>query len=213
MLVLTSAHFLTFPLFFPFTFVGAFKLVVAFALVTTFSLCFSLESDATSLLSDSLADLLEENIVAAPLDVDGVVATLLDVDGVEVVTTLPLVLGVVALLDVDCVAVALLEAPIDVDGVAAVDDVAVPLNVDIVAACPSSTKLMSSGETCPLTPSDQVGCLEKWIEHPPQMKLKLSVSKKEDDCEHLIHWTTHRIGVISTKVTASSPSSSTVHMT
>ena len=154
-------------------------MVVAFALVTTFSLCFSLESDATSLLSDSLADLLEENIVAAPLDVDGVVATLLDVDGVEVVTTLPLVLGVVALLDADCVAVALLEAPIDVDGVAAVDDVAVPLNVDIVAACPSSTKLMSSGETCPLTPSDQVGCLEKWIEDPSQMKLRLSVSKKK----------------------------------
>ena len=165
MLVLTLAPFLSFLDFFPFTFVGALKLVEAFALVATFPLCFSSEPDATSLLSDSLADFLEEDIFATPLDVD-IVATLLGFDCVEVVATPPLAVGVVALLDVDCVAVAvaLFEAPIDVDGIAAVDDVAVPLNVDGFATCPSSTKLMSSGETCPLTPREQVGCLEKWIE-------------------------------------------------
>ena len=220
MLVLTSVPFLTFLIFFPFTVVGAFKLIVVFVSLDTFPLlltstrCFSSKPDDTSLISDSRAVLLEEAVVAAPLDKDGgaVVAAPLDVDGVFVavaaavaVALLEAPLGVDGVADVasplddDCVAVAaaFLEAALDVDGVAFVavvatlldiDGVAVVaivavvatlLDVDGVAACPSSTKLMSSGETCPLTPSDQVGCLEKWIEHPPQMKLKLSVSKKK----------------------------------
>ena len=41
--------------------------------------------------------------------------------------------------------------------------VANPLDVDGFAACPSSTKLMSSGPTCARIPRDQVGCLEIWI--------------------------------------------------
>ena len=38
--------------------------------------------------------------------------------------------------------------------------VAAPRDVDGPAVGPSSTKLMSSGETWALTPRDQVGCLE-----------------------------------------------------
>ena len=135
MLVLTPAPFLTFPISFPFV---ALKLVLASALVVTFPLCFFLESDATSLLFDSLADLLEEGLVATLLVINGFAA---------------------------------LAAPLDVDGVA---DVAMPLDVDgvdDVAVCPSSTKLMSSGETCVLSPKDHVGCLKIRIYvYPPKTK-------------------------------------------
>ena len=84
LLVLTSsALFLAFFLFLPFTAVGAFKLVAAFAQVldtfaflVTFALSSSSEPDPNSLLSNcltpSLAAFLEEEVVAAaPLDVDG----------------------------------------------------------------------------------------------------------------------------------------------
>ena len=168
MLVLTSAPFLTFPIRFPFTVVGAFKFIVVFVSLDTFPLlltsprCFSSEPDASSLISDSLAALLEEAVVATPLDIDGVAVAValleapLDIDGVA---------DVASPLDVDCfaIAAALLEAPLDVDGVAVVaivTIVATPLDVDGVSVCPSSTKLMSSGETCALTPREQVGCLK-----------------------------------------------------
>ena len=38
--------------------------------------------------------------------------------------------------------------------------VATPLDVDGIVGCPSSTKLMSSGETCVLPPREQVGLLK-----------------------------------------------------
>ena len=79
--------------------------------------------------------------------------------------------------------------------------VAPPLDVDAAApVCPSSTKLMSSGETWAFAPTDQMGCLKIWIAEP----------SKKKNCEHLIHWKAQRIGVMKTKVAASSPSSSTV---
>ena len=85
------------------------------------------------------------------------------------------------------------------------DVAAPPLDVDGAALCPSSTKLMSSGETWALTPKDQVGCLNFLsIVDPQQISFKKNVS------EHLIHWKAQRIGVMKAKVTTSSPSSSTV---
>ena len=60
---------------------------------------------------------------------------------------------------------------------------------------------MSSVEAGALAPGlrDQVGCLNIWIGN-----------KWNFDCVHLIHWRLQRIGVMRTKVTVSSPSSSTV---
>ena len=55
--------------------------------------------------------------------------------------------------------------------------VATPLDVDGPAVCPSSTKLMSSGETWALTPRDQVGCLRNLILDPQQ------ISFKKNDCD------------------------------
>ena len=71
----------------------------SFTLGLTFPLGLSSESESPSLLSDSLAARLEEDVAAPSFDVDA----------------------------------------------------------DVL--CPSSTKLMSSGETWALTPRDQVGCL------------------------------------------------------
>ena len=103
MFVLTSATFLTFLLFFPFTVVGrtltlALAPVDSLALGLTFVLGF-LSSE--SLLAASL--LIEEELFPPPLDVNA------------------------------------------------------------AAVCPSSTKLMSSGETWAPTPTDQLGCLKIWI--------------------------------------------------
>ena len=75
-----------------------------------------------------------------------------------------------------------------------------PLDVNAAAVCPSSTKLMSSGETWAPTPTDQFGCL----------KIRIVDPSEKDNFEHLIHWNAQRIGVMKTKVTASSPRSSTV---
>ena len=87
--------------------------------------------------------------------------------------------------------------------VALVDDVA---DVDDVAICPSSTKLVSSSEAGVLTPGpwEQVGDLKMWIEDPQQ--------KVNCPHLHLPHRMLQRIGVMRTKVAglASSPSSSTV---
>ena len=109
-----------------------------------------------------------------------------------------------ALFDVDIVATPFVVAIVDglavVNDVAVVDGVAVVAVVDGVAMRPSSTKLMSSGEAGVLTPglSNQLGCLNIWI------------GGVNGNCLHLIHWRLQRIGVIRTKVTASSPSSSIV---
>ena len=141
MFVLTSATFLTFLLFFPFTVVGR-TLILALAPVDslvvglTFALGFS---SSESLLAASL--LLEEELFPPP-----------------------------------------------------------PLDVNAAAVCPSSTKLMSSGETWAPTPTDQLGCL----------KIRIVDPSEKDNFEHLIHWNAQRIGVMKTKVTASSPRSSTV---
>ena len=121
-----------------------------------------------------------------------------------------------ALVEVDAFATPLVVAV--VDGVALVGDVAVVGDVALVdvvavvdgeAICPSSTKLMSSVEVGALAPGlrDQVGCLNIWIggRGGPH-----STCKWNSNCVHLIHWRLQRIGVMRTKVTASSPSSSTV---
>ena len=81
-----------------------------------------------------------------------------------------------------------------------------PFDVDAaLSPSPSSTKLMSSGETWALTPRDQAGCLNfVWIVQRP-----LTNPFKRNVGEHLIHWNAQRIGVMKTKVAASSPISST----
>ena len=144
MFVLTSATFLTFLLFFPFTVVGR-TLTLALAPVDSLALG----------LTFVLGFLSSESLLAASL-------------------------LIVALLEEE------LFPP--------------PLDVNAAAVCPSSTKLMSSGETWAPTPTDQLGCLKIWIVDPSE----------KDNFEHLIHWNAQRIGVMKTKVTASSPRSSTV---